>query len=79
MKELSAHGVIWYATYPCSNTVLGVCKAHELSDGNFLRGRVWRRHSESRRLNVTAPRLHTVRRVVDMCNRCVDQQRANAK
>lgn len=48
MKEPPAHGAIGHLTYSCSNTVLGVCEAHELSDGVFLRGRIRGRHVESR-------------------------------
>lgn len=48
MKEPPAHGAIGDSTHSCSNTVLGVCEAHELSDGIFLRGRIWGRHVESR-------------------------------
>lgn len=54
MKELSANGIIGSATYSCGNTVFGVSEAHELSDGVFLRGRIWRRHFESKMLSVTA-------------------------
>lgn len=42
----ASDGVIGHSTYSCSNTVLGVCEAHELSDGIFLRGRIWGRHIE---------------------------------
>ena len=60
MKELSANGVIGSATYSCGNTVFGVSETHELSDGVFLRGGIWRRHLESRMQSVTAHRLHAV-------------------